>query len=155
MSEPVDGYAPLRIKRIVRETADAVSLVLDVPDHCSASFDYQAGQFLTLRVDLGGREFRRCYSMSSAPVEDELRITVKRDPGGLVSNWLNDTAAEGAELHVAPPEGRFVLRETSLMSWSPSRAGAASPRSSRSSERPWRVPRGACACSTPTGDGTR
>ena len=112
MSEPVDGYAPLRIKRIVRETADAVSLVLDVPDHCSASFDYQAGQFLTLRVDLGGREFRRCYSMSSAPVEDELRITVKRDPGGLVSNWLNDTAAEGAELHVAPPEGRFVLRET-------------------------------------------
>lgn len=111
MSELVDGYAPLRIKRVVRETADAVSLVLDVPDHCSASFAYQAGQFLTLRVDLDGREFRRCYSMSSAPQEDELRITVKRDPGGLVSNWLNDTAAEGAELHVAPPEGRFVLRD--------------------------------------------
>ena len=48
--------------------------------------------------------------MSSAPVEDELRITVKRDPGGLVSNWLNDTATAGAELHAAPPEGRFVLR---------------------------------------------
>jgi ferredoxin-NADP reductase len=106
----VDGFAPLRIKRVVRETADAVSLVLDVPDHCSAKFEYQAGQFLTLRVDLDGRELRRCYSMSSAPVEDELRITVKRDPGGLVSNWLNDTAAEGAELHAAPPEGRFVLR---------------------------------------------
>jgi 3-ketosteroid 9alpha-monooxygenase subunit B len=111
MSEPVEGYAPLRIKRVVRETADAVSLVLDVPAHRSATFAYQAGQFLTLRVDLEGREFRRCYSMSSAPVEDELRITVKRDPGGLVSNWLNDTAAEGAELHVAPPEGRFVLRD--------------------------------------------
>ena len=48
--------------------------------------------------------------MSSAPVEDELRITVKRDPGGVVSNWINDTAAEGVELHAAPPEGRFVLR---------------------------------------------
>lgn len=110
MSGMVDGFAPLRIKRVVRETADAVSLVFDVPDHCSAKFEYQAGQFLTLRVDLDGRELRRCYSMSSAPVEDELRITVKRDPGGLVSNWLNDTAAEGAELHAAPPEGRFVLR---------------------------------------------
>lgn len=110
MSDMVDEFAPLRIKRVVRETADAVSLVLDVPDHCSARFEYQAGQFLTLRVDLDGRELRRCYSMSSAPVEDELRITVKRDPGGLVSNWLNDTAAEGAELHAAPPEGRFVLR---------------------------------------------
>ena len=106
-----DGFAALRIKRIVRETSDAVSLVLDVPEHCSSRFRYQAGQFLTLRVTVDGRELRRCYSMSSAPVEDDLQITVKRDPGGLVSNWLNDTAAEGAEIHAAPPEGRFLLRE--------------------------------------------
>lgn len=105
------GFAPLRVKRVVRETSDAVSLVLDVPEHCSQRFRYQAGQFLTLRVNVDGRELRRCYSMSSAPVEDELRITVKRDPGGVVSNWINDTAAEGCELHAAPPEGKFLLRE--------------------------------------------
>jgi 3-ketosteroid 9alpha-monooxygenase subunit B len=109
----VDGFAPLRIKRVVRETADAVSLVLDVPDHHSADFVYQAGQFLTLRVNLDGQELRRCYSMSSAPTEDELRITVKRDPGGVVSNWLNDTAAEGTEILAATPEGRFVLHDVS------------------------------------------
>jgi ferredoxin-NADP reductase len=106
-----EGFAPLRIKRVVRETADAVSLVLDVPDHCSSRFRYEAGQFLTLRVTVDGQELRRCYSMSSAPVEDELQITVKRDPGGLVSNWINDTASEGAELHAAPPDGRFLLRD--------------------------------------------
>lgn len=106
----VDGFAPLRIKRVVRETADAVSLVLDVPERSSRRFRYQAGQFLTLRVNVGGQDVRRCYSMSSAPVEGELRITVKRDPGGLVSNWINDTAAEGDQIHAAPPEGRFVLR---------------------------------------------
>ncbi|TFV59777.1 ferredoxin--NADP reductase [Mycobacterium sp. PS03-16] len=113
MSEALetDGFAPLRVKRVVRETSDAVSLVLDVPRHCSARFRYEAGQFLTLRVTVDGRDLRRCYSMSSAPVEDELRITVKRDPGGVVSNWLNDTASEGVEIHAAPPEGRFVLRE--------------------------------------------
>ncbi|MBO0678025.1 ferredoxin--NADP reductase [Mycolicibacterium sp. S2-37] len=105
-----DGFAALRIKRIVRETSDAVSLVLDVPEHCSSRFRYEAGQFLTVRVTVDGQELRRCYSMSSAPVEDELQITVKRDPGGLVSNWLNDTAAEGAEIHATPPEGRFLLR---------------------------------------------
>lgn len=109
----VDGFAPLRIKRVVRETADAVSLVLDVPERCSSRFQYQAGQFLTLRVNVGGRELRRCYSMSSAPVEDDLQITIKRDPGGVVSNWLNDTASEGGEIQAAPPEGRFVLRDTS------------------------------------------
>ncbi|MDG4668505.1 ferredoxin--NADP reductase [Mycobacterium sp. 236(2023)] len=107
----VDGFAPLRIKRVVRETSDAVSLVLDVPEHCSQHFRYKAGQFLTVRVSVDGRDLRRCYSMSSAPVEDELRITIKRDPGGVVSNWINDTAAEGDELHAAPPEGRFVLPE--------------------------------------------
>jgi 3-ketosteroid 9alpha-monooxygenase subunit B len=106
-----DGFAALRIKRVVRETSDAVSLVLDVPEDCSHRFHYKAGQFLTVRVTVDGRDLRRCYSMSSAPVEDELRITVKRDPGGVVSNWLNDSAVAGDELHAAPPEGKFVLRD--------------------------------------------
>ncbi|MCV7370024.1 ferredoxin [Mycolicibacterium duvalii] len=106
-----EGFAPLRIKQVVRETCDAVSLVLDVPEDCSHRFRYKAGQFLTLLVSVEGRDLRRCYSMSSAPLEDELRITVKRDPGGVVSNWLNDTATAGSELQAAPPEGKFVLDE--------------------------------------------
>jgi len=111
MSDQTEEFAALRIKRVVRETSDAVSLVLDVPEHVSSRFRYQAGQFLTLRVTVDGEDLRRCYSMSSAPAEDELQITVKRDPGGLVSNWLNDTASEGIEIHAAPPEGRFCLRD--------------------------------------------
>jgi len=107
-----DGFAPLRVKRVVRETSDAISLVLDVPERCSAQYRYQAGQFLTLRVTVDGQDLRRCYSMSSAPLEDDLKITIKRDPGGVVSNWLNDTVSEGIEIHAAPPEGRFCLRDT-------------------------------------------
>lgn len=108
----VDEFAPLRIKRVVRETSDAVSLVLDVPADCSHRFRYKAGQFLTLRVKVGGHDHRRCYSMSSFPHHgDDLRITIKRDPGGLVSNWLNDTAEVGIEIHAAPPDGRFLLAE--------------------------------------------
>jgi ferredoxin-NADP reductase len=112
MADDTSDFAPLRIKRVVRETSDAISLVLDVPAHCATRFRYRAGQFLTLRVTVDGQDLRRCYSMSSAPVEDDLQITVKRDPGGVVSNWLNDTAAEGGELHASPPEGRFLLRDT-------------------------------------------
>lgn len=112
MSEQAVEYAPLRIKRVVRETCDAVSLVLDVPADCSHRFRYRAGQFLTLRVKVAGDDHRRCYSMSSSPhCGDELQITVKRDPGGVVSNFLNDTASAGDEIHAAPPEGRFVLGE--------------------------------------------
>ncbi|MCV7299300.1 ferredoxin--NADP reductase [Mycobacterium barrassiae] len=107
-----EEFAPLRIKRVVRETSDAVSLVLDVPADCAQRFRYQAGQYLTLQVEVAGDEHRRCYSMSSFPYNgNDLQITVKRDPGGLVSNWLNDTAEVGDEVRAAPPDGRFVLGE--------------------------------------------
>src|SRR5277367_5099020 len=108
-----EGFVPLRVKRVVRETRDAISIVLDVPEPNVPHFGYQAGQFLTLLVCVDGREHRRCYSMSSAPAPGEdLRITVKRDRDGVVSNWLNDTAAAGDEIHALPPQGRFVLKDT-------------------------------------------
>ena len=107
-----DGFAPLRVKRVVRETADAVSLVLDVPERCSAQYRYQAGQFLTLRVTVDGQDLRRCYSMSSAPLEEDLQITVKRDPGGVVSNWLNDTVSEGDRDPRRAAGGTVRLRDT-------------------------------------------
>ncbi|MFA5707882.1 2Fe-2S iron-sulfur cluster-binding protein [Mycolicibacterium sp.] len=108
-----NGFTPLRVKRVVRETADAVSLVLDVPDGERERFAYRAGQFVTLRVCIDGEEHQRCYSMSSCPaLEADLQITVKRDRGGLVSNWLNDTAEVGSQYTAAPPEGRFVLADT-------------------------------------------
>ena len=107
------GFAPLRIKRVQQETDEAVSLVFEVPNSWVPHFDYQAGQFLTLRVTVAGEEYRRCYSMSSSPVVGEdLRITVKRDSDGVVSNWLNDNVSAGDEIYAAPPEGRFVLKDS-------------------------------------------
>ncbi|OBB95005.1 ferredoxin--NADP reductase [Mycobacterium sp. 852002-40037_SCH5390672] len=108
-----DGFVPLRIKRVVRETRDAVSIVLDVPPSSAEQFGYQAGQFLTLLVSVDGRGHRRCYSMSSSPaVGEDLQITVKRDRHGVVSNWLNDTAAPGDRLPALPPQGRFLLHDS-------------------------------------------
>lgn len=105
-----DGFIPLRIKQVVQETSDAVSLVFDIPEPSRSRFRYLAGQFVTLRVTIDGAEHRRCYSMSSSPaVESDLRITVKRDRDGLVSNWINDAVRAGDTLHVSAPEGRFVL----------------------------------------------
>jgi ferredoxin-NADP reductase len=105
-----DGCVRLRIADVQTETADCVSLVFDVPSDHQDRFRYVAGQYLTLRVTVAGVEHRRCYSMSSSPaLAEPLRITVKRDPGGVVSNWLNDTVVAGAEIHAEAPQGRFVL----------------------------------------------
>lgn len=108
-----DGFTPVQIKQVIRETSDAVSLVLDIPEPSRDQFRYLAGQFVTILVMMNGTQHRRCYSMSSSPtVDPDLRITVKRDRDGLVSNWINDTVSIGDELHIAPPEGRFVLTST-------------------------------------------
>ncbi|MGW0160086.1 2Fe-2S iron-sulfur cluster-binding protein [Mycobacterium sp. NPDC003323] len=110
MSSPVvDDFEPLRVKQVVRETRDAMSLVFDVPAEHRQRFRYQAGQFLTVRVTVDGQQYRRCYSMSSSPaLQQDLRVTVKRDGDGVVSNWMNDHVAAGDHLEVGVPDGRFV-----------------------------------------------
>lgn len=104
------GFHRLTVNRIVPETADACTVVLDVPEDLRQVFRYEAGQFCNLRVELHGELHVRCYSMSSAPaVDDELRVTVKRMSGGLVSNWVNDELAAGDAIEVSPPSGFFQL----------------------------------------------
>jgi len=104
------GFQALRVGRVIRETADTSSFVLDVPPELSDEFAYDAGQFLTFRVCPNGEPVLRCYSMSSSPaVDPELKVTVKRVPGGVVSNWMNDTLTPGHLLEVTYPAGVFCL----------------------------------------------
>lgn len=104
------GFHALRVRRVVHETAEAASFVLDMPPGLADAFAYQAGQFLTFRATVDGQALHRCYSMSSAPaVDDELQVTVKRVPGGLVSNRMIDTLGPGDIVEVSVPAGMFCL----------------------------------------------
>ena len=107
------AYHPLRIAKIIQETPDARSFVLDVPADLADKFRYRAGQFLTFRVPHGEGAFDRCYSLSSAPEADgQMKVTVKRVAGGKGSNWFNDALKEGATIDTLPPAGRFVLSDS-------------------------------------------
>ena len=104
------GYHALRIAKVIPETADASSFVLDVPAELADQFAYGAGQFLTFRVTVDGQTHLRCYSMSSSPaVGDQLQVTVKRVPGGVVSNWMIDTLDAGDVVDTSYPSGVFCL----------------------------------------------
>ena len=106
------GFHPLQVRRVVQETADTRSFELEVPEDLRATFAYEAGQFCTFRVSVDDQAQLRCYSMSSCPaVDPELRVTVKRVPGGIVSNWMNDTLQAGDVIDVAPPAGVFRLTQ--------------------------------------------
>ncbi|MGW5071857.1 2Fe-2S iron-sulfur cluster-binding protein [Rhodococcus sp. NPDC004095] len=96
------------VTRIVKECADARTYVLAPHD---GPFSYQAGQFCTFKVRVDGQDLYRSYSMSSAPeTDDELMTTVKRVPGGRVSNWLHDNLVEGDEVELTTPAGTFLLQ---------------------------------------------
>jgi len=97
----------LEIVEVVRETPSAVSLLLRDPSGQPLP-PVRPGQFFTLLVELDGETLRRAYSISSDCRERErLRLTIKRVPGGRVSNYLNDEARAGQRLRVLGPSGEF------------------------------------------------
>jgi len=100
-------YFDLKVKRIVQETKDAITIVMDHP--AGQKIEYKSGQFLTLINTIQGKEVRRAYSLCSSPFTDEdLAVTVKRVDKGLMSNWLPDNLREGATLRIMEPMGVFT-----------------------------------------------
>ncbi|MBB6469380.1 ferredoxin-NADP reductase [Aminobacter lissarensis] len=90
------------------EGNDTASLWLEVPQDLRGAFSYQPGQFLTVEREQSGERISRQYSLSSTPgAHRDLRITVKKIPGGAVSPWLVDIAGQGQALEVQVPRGRF------------------------------------------------
>ena len=67
------------------------------------------GQYLTLVLTVDGEPVRRNYSLSDAPGKPWYRISVKREDGGRVSNWLHAQAVVGTQLQVLAPCGDFQL----------------------------------------------
>jgi ferredoxin-NADP reductase len=88
------------------ETHDVKTFVFKaVP---ARQFRYLPGQFITLELEIDGETINRCYTLSSTPTRpDCVSITVKRVPGGKVSNWLHDNLKAGSRVSVLGPAGEF------------------------------------------------
>jgi ferredoxin-NADP reductase/MOSC domain-containing protein YiiM len=103
------GFRPLRVSRVVPESATVSSIYLTAPDQ-SPLPPARAGQYLTLRVTGAGQPAPvRSYSLSSAPGAGTYRISVKREPHGAASRYLNGRLREGTTVEVAAPRGDFTL----------------------------------------------
>jgi ferredoxin-NADP reductase len=95
---------------VVPVTHDVTSFVLGSPTGQRVDFD--AGQYVTVAAVVDGQPLERCYTISSPPAGgDTVTITVKRVPGGPMSNWLHDRFAPGDRLSVRGPYGRFSTVE--------------------------------------------
>lgn len=100
-------YYDLKVKNIIQETKDAISIVFEHPS--SGKMPYKSGQFLTLITTVQGKEVRRAYSLCSSPfVDEDLAVSVKRVDNGLMSNWLPDNLKIGSTLKVMEAMGQFT-----------------------------------------------
>jgi ring-1,2-phenylacetyl-CoA epoxidase subunit PaaE len=100
-------FVSLTIADIRRETVDCVSIAFTIPPEMQAAFSFQQGQNITIKTMIGGTEARRSYSICSSPLDKELRIAVKKVPGGLFSTFANEQLQPGQPLEVLPPSGKF------------------------------------------------
>ncbi|TVZ26284.1 ring-1,2-phenylacetyl-CoA epoxidase subunit PaaE [Gillisia sp. Hel_I_86] len=105
----MNKFYSLKIKEIIRETEQAVSISFEVPDDLKALFSFKAGQYITLKTTLEGKEVRRAYSLCSAPNTNEYKVTVKEVEGGTFSVLANNKLKSGDILEVHPPEGKFIF----------------------------------------------
>jgi stearoyl-CoA 9-desaturase NADPH oxidoreductase len=98
-----------RVVEVISETPDAKTFVLRPNRHWTG---HRAGQYTTVEVEIDGVRHRRCYSISSAPSDPRVAITVKRVSTGKVSPWLHEHVRPGHVLRLGPAAGDFVLDPT-------------------------------------------
>ena len=100
-------FHTLKISDIRQETDDCVSVAFAVPQELSSDYQFIQGQYLTLKTQINAQEVRRSYSICSSPLENELRVAIKRVKEGLFSNYANDNFKVGDSIEVMTPMGKF------------------------------------------------
>ncbi|MGC8121396.1 ferredoxin reductase [Marinobacter sp. VGCF2001] len=109
----VQAYTPAQVERVLTETHDTKTLVVRPASRWGG---FRAGQHVNLRVEIDGVRRQRTFSLSSSPERWENRgqitLTIKRQNGGLVTNWLHDHLEEGAVLGLTDAFGDFLVPTT-------------------------------------------
>lgn len=97
------GFIGVSVLATIKETPDIVTIRLERPE----GFEFEPGHFVAVRIRVDGKDYVRCYSISSAPgARGYFELSVKRQ--GVVSNALHATARPGGRLFVRSPGGAFV-----------------------------------------------
>lgn len=109
----IEKYFSLSVTNLLKNTSDSTTFYLKKP--VLKKINYLAGQYVILKVNINGRKFKRAYSFSSSPSLDEnLKITIKRVPNGIVSNHLIDKVNIGDIIEVSEPMGEFVYNNVKV-----------------------------------------
>ncbi len=99
----------LNVQNIKKETPDCISIFFDVPENLKEEYDYMAGQYLTIKASIDGKDVRRAYSIFTPVGSDIIGVSVKKIEGGLMSTYLHNQITIGDRLEVMTPQGNFTI----------------------------------------------
>jgi ring-1,2-phenylacetyl-CoA epoxidase subunit PaaE len=102
-------FHSLTVQRVAPETEDSVRIAFTVPDELSAEYAFLPGQHLPFQVSLGGKRYRRTYSICSGRNERPLEIGVRVQSGGQFSEFAAHDLKPGDTVEAMPPAGQFVV----------------------------------------------
>lgn len=105
-------FHSLTVKHIKKLTPTSVAVTFAIPPALAQTFSFTAGQYITIKKELKGKELRRAYSISSSPGKDGITIGIKKVDKGGFSNYAHTKLQVGDTLEVMEPEGRFVFKPT-------------------------------------------
>ncbi len=108
----MSDFYTLTVKHIKKLTPSSVAITFDIPKDYIQNFQFESGQYITIKKEIKGKELRRAYSISSCPKKDAITIGVKKVDRGGFSDFANSKLQEGDTLEVMPPEGRFTFVTT-------------------------------------------
>ena len=103
----------IKVKKVIKETADCVSVSFDIPQDLQSEFQYKSGQYLALETEINGEKVRRSYSLCSAPYENEWKVAIKKVEGGKFSTYANESLSDNEVMSVMAPMGGFALASDS------------------------------------------
>ncbi|WP_433885302.1 NO-inducible flavohemoprotein [Pseudomonas vranovensis] len=102
------GARAFKLVERVEESSEIVSFYF-APVDGGAILQAEPGQYIGLQLLIDGVEQRRNYSLSALSNAGQYRISVKREAGGKVSNYLHEQLAVGDSINLFPPSGEFTL----------------------------------------------
>jgi ring-1,2-phenylacetyl-CoA epoxidase subunit PaaE len=101
------NFHPLKVTAVERVAEDAACVTVQIPSALRDAFAFHAGQYVTVRRLIEGREERRTYSIVTVPGGGVLKLGIRLQPGGRMSGELGSILRAGDLLDVGTPMGRF------------------------------------------------
>jgi ring-1,2-phenylacetyl-CoA epoxidase subunit PaaE len=101
------SFHPLKVAAVERAADDATCITVEIPTALREAFAHHAGQYVTVRRTINDRDERRTYSIVTPPGGNALKLGIRTQTGGLMSQDIAAKLRVGDTLEVGTPMGRF------------------------------------------------